>query len=73
MDASKLEKKVKMLEEERSVMRSDYVIKMESFVGEIDRLKQILAGYENSNFEESKLQQHQMSLADLTNPDIAKA
>jgi len=56
MDASKLEKKLKMLEEEKNVIKSDYVIKMESFVEEISTLKQRLAAYENSNSEESKSQ-----------------
>ncbi len=42
----KLEKKVKMLEEERSEMKSDFYIKINSFVSEIDQLKSKLS----SNF-----------------------
>ena len=38
-DVSKLEQKVKRLEEERSEMKSDFYIKINSFVQEIDHLK----------------------------------
>ena len=41
--ATKLEKKVKILEEERSEMKSDFNIKIHSFVEEISHLKDKLS------------------------------
>ena len=51
---NKLEKKVKLLEEERSEMKSDFYIKINSFVSEIDTLKSKLSRYETSVIEEEE-------------------
>jgi hypothetical protein len=46
-DVTRLERKMKMLEEERSEMKSDFYIKINSFVDEIKELKDKLSRYEN--------------------------
>ena len=48
----KMERRVKLLEEERSEMRSDFNIKINSFVMEIDNLKTKLSRYEEPIPEE---------------------
>lgn len=44
--AGKIEKKLRTLEEENSVMKSDFYIRINSFVEEIDQLKSRLSKYE---------------------------
>lgn len=46
----KLEKKVKMLEEERSEMRNDFYIKINSYSEEISMLKDRLSSTFSPNF-----------------------
>ena len=48
---ARLEKRVRTLEEERSEMKSDFYIKINSFVSEIDTLKSKLYQYEPVNEE----------------------
>ena len=52
--AGQLEKKVKMLSEERNEMKSDFYIKINSFVEEISELKQKLLKYEDIDEDEYK-------------------
>ncbi|CDW79559.1 UNKNOWN [Stylonychia lemnae] len=67
-DAMKLEKKVKMMEEERSEMRSDFNIKINSFVMEIDDLKTKLSRYEEPipqiEQSEQSIKQGQVNILD---------